>query len=108
MPYVFLGIAIVSELIGTTSLQYSVGFTKAVPSACSILAYTVSCFFLSKCLQSINLSIAYATWCALGILATTLISIFVFKKGITSAGVIGLILIIAGVTILNFYGTPKI
>lgn len=107
MPYVFLGIAIVSELIGTTSLQYSEGFTKAGPSVCSVLAYTVSCFFLSKCLQHINLSIAYASWCALGILVTTLISVYVFKKGITAAGVAGLILIVAGVAILNLYGTPK-
>jgi Membrane transporters of cations and cationic drugs len=104
MPYVFLGMAIISELSGTAMLKYSEGFTKMWPSLGSVLAYAASCFFLSKSLSKINLSVAYATWCALGILVTTLLSVFVFKEKMNPAGMVGLVLVISGVLILNLSG----
>jgi small multidrug resistance pump len=104
MAYLFLAIAIAGELVGTTLLKFADGFTKFWPSFGSILAYTVSCLFLSKCLQNINFSIAYATWSAVGILVTTIISFFIFKEGISFAGIIGLVLIVAGVAVLNLFG----
>jgi len=105
MPYLFLAIAIFGELAGTTLLKYADGFTRFWPSFGSIFAYAVSCFFLSKCLQNINLSIAYATWSAIGVLVTTVISVAIFKEGISIAGILGLILIIVGVVILNLFGS---
>ena len=104
--YLFLTIAIASELIGTTFLKYSTGFTKLVPSIISIIAYIVCFFFLSKSLININLSIAYATWSAVGLIVTTIISTVIFKQGITLVGVIGIILITVGVIILNLFGAP--
>lgn len=106
MGYLFLSIAIVCELIGTTFLKYSSGFTKLVPSVISVITYIVCFFFFSKSMLSINLSVAYATWSALGLIITTIISVAIFKEGITLAGIIGLILIIIGVIVLNFMGTP--
>ncbi|MCI1966478.1 MAG: multidrug efflux SMR transporter [Oscillospiraceae bacterium] len=104
MPYVFLGAAIISELLGTTLLKYSNGFTLLLPSLGSVLAYAMSCFFLAKCLQNINLSVAYATWCASGIVVTTLISVILFQENISIAGMIGLFFVITGVALLNFFG----
>ncbi|MDD3173846.1 MAG: multidrug efflux SMR transporter [Herbinix sp.] len=104
MEYLFLGIAIAGELLGTTMLKYSSGFTKILPATGSILAYIVSFVFLAKSLDKINFSIAYATWSALGILVTTIISVAIFKEKITLVGVGGLVLIVIGVVILNFFG----
>lgn len=105
MAYLFLTIAIIGELAGTTLLKYADGFTKFWPSFGSVIAYVLSFFFLSKCLQNINLSIAYATWSAVGILITTMISVVILKEGISFAGILGLSLIVVGVVILNLFGS---
>jgi small multidrug resistance pump len=107
MGYLYLGIAIACELIGTTFLKYSAGFTKLVPAVISVTAYGICFFFFSKSMLDINLSVAYATWSALGLVITTFISCAIFKEGITTAGGIGVVLIIAGVVILNLMGTPS-
>ena len=105
MPYLFLALAIVGELIGTTLLKASEGFTKFIPSIFSIACYVICFYFFSKSLENINLSIAYATWSGIGIIAATLISVFLYKEQISVIGVIGIILIVIGAVILNFYGT---
>lgn len=106
MGYLYLFIAIVFELMGTTFLKHSSGFTKLAPSLVSIAAYGVCFFFFSRSLLSINLSVAYATWSALGLLITAFISFAVFHEGLTPAGVFGMLLIISGVIILNLVGAP--
>lgn len=106
MPYLYLGIAIVCELIGTTLLKYAEGFTRLWPSVFCILSYMICYIFFSKSLLNINLSMAYATWCGLGIVASTLLSIFLFKESINMIGIIGIILIIIGVVIVNVFATP--
>jgi small multidrug resistance pump len=105
MAYLFLAIAIAGELVGTVLLKFADGFTRFWPSFGSILAYSICFLFFSKCLQNINLSIAYSTWSAIGILVSTIISVIIFKQGITFLGIIGLALIVIGVAILNFFGT---
>ncbi|MBR0597023.1 DMT family transporter [Sinanaerobacter chloroacetimidivorans] len=104
MAYIYLGLAIGAELFATTLLKYSDGFSKLLPSVSSLTLYGLCFFFLSKALQNISLSVAYATWCGLGIAVTTLISVYLFKEHLSAIGVIGILLVIAGVTILNFYG----
>ncbi len=106
MAYLYLAIAIAGELIGTTYLKYSDGFTKLVPSVISIVSYSLCFFVFSKSLLTINLSVAYATWCAVGLVAATLISVLIFKEGITPAGVVAIVMITVGVVVLNLYGTP--
>lgn len=106
MGYLYLAIAIVGELVGTTYLKYSDGFTKLTPSVISILSYGLCFFIFSKALLTINLSVAYATWCAVGLIVATLISVFIFKEAITTAGVVAVLMITVGIVILNLYGTP--
>lgn len=106
MGYLYLAIAIVGELVGTTFLKYSEGFTKLGPSLISIISYSLCFFFFSKSLLTINLSISYATWSAVGLIVTTLISVCLFKEGITVAGIAAIIMITVGVVILNLYGAP--
>jgi small multidrug resistance pump len=106
MEYLFLAVAIIGELIGTTFIKYSEGFTKLLPSVVCIAAYGISFYCFSKALLNINLSIAYATWCGVGIVATTVISVLIFKQAISGWGVFGIALIIVGTVLVNLLGTP--
>ena len=89
MGYFYLMIAIAGELMGTTALKASEGFTKIVPTAITLLCYGTCFLFLAKSLQYVPLSIAYATWSGVGVIAATLISVFLFKEGINTIGIIG-------------------
>lgn len=105
MEYVFLAIAIVLELVATTLLKFSNGFTKLLPTLSCIIAYVICFFCLSKALNKINLGIAYALWSGIGIVVTTIISSILFKQEISLLGVLGVILIISGCVILNLFGS---
>lgn len=106
MYNVFLAIAIGGELLGTTFLKYTEGFTKLWPSLITIVSYGICFYCFAKALEHINLSFAYAVWSGLGIVVSTLVSVFLFKEGVTPAGVFGILLILAGVVILNLFGSP--
>ncbi|MCQ4637234.1 multidrug efflux SMR transporter [Anaerovorax odorimutans] len=105
MPYVYLALAIVGELVGTAFLKYSEGFTKLVPSLITILAYGICFFLFSKALLNINLSIAYATWCGLGVVAASLLSVFIFKESLNAVGVVGIVFVLVGVVLLNLFSS---
>ena len=105
MQYVLLGAAIIFEIIATTLLKASVGFTKLLPAAGCVIFYILCFYSFSKALLKINLGVAYATWCAGGIVATTIISAVVFGQKLNTVGIIAVVLIVAGCVILNLYGT---
>ncbi len=103
MKFVYLALAIVLEVVGSSFLKASDGFSKWLPSAIVIVAY-VSCFyFLSLALKFIPLGLAYAIWSGLGIVLTAAISVVIFKQSLDWAAVIGIILIVAGVVVMNFF-----
>lgn len=104
MHYLFLGLAIVGELIGSSLLKASEGFTKTFPTIGLLIAFAASFFFLSLALKVIPLNAAYAIWSGLGMVATTVISVLIWKEKINGASVAGILLILAGVVILNLFG----
>lgn len=104
MAYVLLGSAIALEIVATTLLKLSVGFTKLAPSIGCIIAYGICFFVFSKALNTINLGVAYALWSGIGIIATTIISSIVFKQGVNIWGILGIAMIISGCIILNLLG----
>lgn len=104
MGYLYLTGAIVMELVGTTFLKYSDGFSKLIPAITCITSYIICFFLLSKSLQNLSLSVAYATWSGVGIIAALILSALIFKEGINGLGVLGIILIVSGVVILNLFG----
>lgn len=103
--YLYLLAAIGLELLATTLLKYAEGFTRLWPTLGCVGAYVLCFWCLSRSLQHIELSVAYATWCGLGIVAATALSVFLFRESLNGAGVLGLCLVVAGVVILNLYGT---
>lgn len=104
MAYLFLLLAIIFELIGTSLLKASEGFSKLSPTVGVLIAFFFSFYFLSIALRSIPLNAAYAIWSGLGIVATTGISVLIWKEKINLASVTGIILILVGVVILNLFG----
>jgi len=104
MAYLYLALAIIFELIGTSLLKASEGFSKLVPTFGVIIVFSLSFFFLSVSLKTIPLNIAYALWSGLGTVATVIISILIWKEKINAASIIGIALIIIGVAVLNLFG----
>ncbi|REC52725.1 QacE family quaternary ammonium compound efflux SMR transporter [Chryseobacterium piscium] len=103
MKYVFLSLAIILEVVGSSFMKASHGFTKLLPTVVTVVAYLVCFFFLSQALKSIPLGIAYAIWGGLGIVLTAIISVVVFKQSLDIPAIIGIILIVAGVVVMNFF-----
>ena len=102
-PWLTLAIAIVAEVIGTTALTASDGFTRLWPSAVVVVGYGVSFYCLSLVLRSIPVGITYAVWSGLGIVLISLVAFAVYGQRIDLAGLIGMGLIIAGVMVLNLF-----
>lgn len=107
MHYLMLLIAIILEVCASSLLEYSEGFTKIGPSAVCVFLYALCCYFLSKALLRIDLGVAYATWCSVGIIATSIIAAVVFDQKLTPVGILGITLILAGCILVNLFGSVK-
>lgn len=106
--YGLLFIAILAETFATSSLNASQQFTRPVPALCSILGYAVSFYVFSHVLRNMPVGIAYAIWCALGIVLISAVGVFYFRQHLDMPAYIGLGLIIAGVVVINvFSGSVK-
>ena len=103
MKYLYLALAIVLEVVGSSFMKASDGFSKLLPTTITIIAYIACFFFLSQALKSIPLGIAYAIWGGLGIVLTALISVIIFKQSLDLPAIIGIVLIVAGVFVMNFF-----
>jgi small multidrug resistance pump len=103
MQWLFLSIAIISEVIATSALKSSNGFTQLWPSLVVVAGYAVAFFFLSLTLRTIPVGIAYAIWSGAGILLVALIAWLVFGQTLDGPAMLGLALIIAGVIVLNVF-----
>lgn len=101
--YVYLGLAIVFEVIATSSLKASDGFTKVVPSLVVVLGYGATFYFLSIVLRSIPVGVAYAIWCGLGIVLVTLVSMYIYKETPDLPAVVGMVFIVVGVIVINLF-----
>ena len=101
MSYVYLGIAIVSEVIATSALKASDEFSRLVPSIVVVLGYGVAFYFLSLTLRTIPVGIAYAIWSGVGIVLIALVGVLWFRQSLDLPAIIGMALIIAGVVVVN-------
>ena len=104
MPHwIYLSIAIVSEVIGTSALKASEGFTRLWPSVIVVTGYALAFYFLSLTLKAIPMGVAYAVWAGAGIALIALIGWLYFGQTLDLAAIIGLSLIVAGVVVLNVF-----
>lgn len=103
MDNLYLAIAIVSEVIGTSALKASDSFTKPLPLVIVALGYGVAFYFLSLTLRTIPVGVAYAVWSGVGIVLITLVGVLWFRQPLDLPGGIGLGLIVAGVLTVNLF-----
>ncbi|EIF0097687.1 QacE family quaternary ammonium compound efflux SMR transporter, partial [Salmonella enterica] len=99
--WIILLIAVIGEVVATTSLKLSEGFTKLVPSVVVVVGYAIAFYCLSITLKSIPLGIAYAVWSGLGIVTVSILGWLVFGQKLDIWALLGMFLIICGVLILN-------
>ena len=85
MPLLYLVIAILAEVVGTTALQASHGFTAWGPRLVVVLAYGASFYFLALALRTIPVGVAYAIWSGVGIVLIGVIGWFVFRQALDAA-----------------------
>jgi small multidrug resistance pump len=105
MPFVYLAIAILAEVIGTSALKASNGFTVWLPSTVVVAAYGVSFYFLSLALRAIPVGVAYAIWSGVGIVLISAIGWALFKQRLDAAAIIGIGLIMAGVVVIQLFSS---
>lgn len=103
MPYLFLFLAIISEVIGTTALNASHQFTRLVPSLITVAGYGLAFYFFSFSLKSIPMGVAYAIWGGVGIVLVTLIGFFYLKQRLDLPALAGIALIVVGVLVMQLF-----
>ena len=95
--------AILSEVIATTALKLSDGFTKFVPSVIVVVGYGASFYLLSISLKVIPIGLAYAIWSGVGIVLTVIVGMFIWSESLDWARVIGILFIILGILVINLF-----
>ena len=105
MGYWYLAIAIIAEVLATSALKESEGFSRLVPSLIVVAGYGTSFYFLSLVLQTIPIGIAYALWAGLGIGLITIVGVVMFGQKMDLPAIIGIALIISGVFVLRAFSS---
>ena len=103
LAYLYLGIAIIAEVIATSSLKASEEFTRLIPSVIVVIGYGLSFYFMTLVLRSIPVGITYAVWSGVGIVLVAVIGIFLYKQVPDLPAMIGMGLIVAGVVVIHVF-----
>ncbi len=101
--FVILFFAILSEVIATSSLKYSEGFTKPIPSVVVAVGYGLSFYLLSIALKTMPIGVAYAIWSGVGLVLTVIAGIILWRETLDWAKVTGIVLILAGIVLINVF-----
>lgn len=98
-----LGLAIIAEVIATSALKASDGFSHLLPSIVVIVGYGIAFFCLSLTLRQMPLGIAYAVWSGAGTALIALIGVAIYRQKLDAPAMLGIALIVAGVLVLNLF-----
>ena len=101
--WLYLGVAIVSEVIATSALKAAEGFTRPLPSLVVVIGYGIAFYCLSVVLRTLPLGITYAIWSGVGVALVALSGWLLYGQALDLAAVLGLTLIVAGVIVLNLF-----
>lgn len=105
MVYLYLLIAIASEVLATSTLKVTDGFTRFWPSLLTALGYGCAIYFLSLIVRVMPVGIVYAVWSGAGIVLIAAIGWFAYRQSIDTPGLIGIALILAGVLVVNLFSS---
>lgn len=105
--FVILFFAILSEVIATSALKFSQGFTKLTPSIVVVIGYGLSFYLLSQTLKTMPIGVAYAIWSGVGLILTVIAGMILWQEKLDWARVTGIILIILGIIFINVLSDIK-
>lgn len=103
IAYGSLVLAIVCEVVGTSSMKASEQFTRLLPSLVTVASYGCAFYLLSIVMRTVPVGVTYAVWSGLGIVLISVVGVVVFKQRLDLPACIGLGLILAGVVVLNLF-----
>lgn len=106
MSWFYLVLGIFFEIIGTTSMKLSQGFSKFLPSVAIFVFYSLSLSLVTLSLKKIEIGVAYAVWSGVGTAAIAAIGFIIFKEQMSPIKIVSIILIIIGVVGLNVAENP--
>ena len=105
MNWIYLTIAILSEVVATSALKSAEGFTRLWPSLLVVFGYASAFYFLSLTLRAIPLGIAYAIWSGVGVALVSIVGWLIYQQSLGTGALIGITLIVAGVVVLSLSST---
>ncbi len=103
--YIYLAVAIVSEVIATSALKASDGFTQLWPSVVTVVGYAIAFYCLALTLRVIPTGVAYAIWSGAGIVLISAVGWVAFKQSLDWPAILGMGLIVAGVVVINVFSS---
>lgn len=103
MNWLYLAVAIVLEVVATSALKASDGFTRLLPSLVVVLGYSAAFYLLSITLRTMPVGVVYAVWSGVGVVLITLVGWWWFQQELDMPAFAGIGLIAAGVIVLNFF-----
>ena len=101
----YLTMAIFSEIIATSSLKSTEGFTNFFPSLIVVVGYCSAFYFLSLTLDEMPVGIVYAIWSGVGIVGIAIVAVIFHDQQLDAGGILGMGMIIAGIVIMRTYST---
>jgi len=108
MEYLYLAIAIASEVVATSALKSTAGFTKLMPAVVVVIGYGTAFYFLSLCLQRIPIGVTYAIWAGVGIVLMAIMGLVIHGQSLDLAGGVGIGLIVAGVVVICVFSGAQV
>lgn len=103
MNYLYLFIAVIFEVIATSLLKATDGFTRFWPSLATVVGYGLAFYCLSLTVRTVPVGIMYALWCGIGIVLVTIVGWVVLKQALDTPALLGIGLILAGVVVINLF-----
>jgi len=103
--WLFLSVAIVAEVIATTALKSSEGFSRPLPSIIVVVGYLIAFYFLSLTSNTIPVGVAYAVWSGVGLMLIALVSWWLYGQKLDLATITGMCMIMAGILVINLFST---
>jgi len=107
MSYLYLALAIVAEVVATTFLKLSDGFSKPLPSAVTVIGYAIAFYFLSLTLRSLPTGLVYAVWSGVGVVLIATIAWVFQSQRLDVPALCGMALIVSGVVVINLFSSAS-
>ena len=108
MAWLLLLVAVVAEVIATSALKLSNGFTRVWPSLVMVCCYSLALYLMSLTLETLPVGVVYAIWSGSGVALISLVGRYFFGQILDRPAVIGIVMIVSGVVILQLFSTPVV